>query len=129
MAEGLCYLCSPYSHSDPAVREQRFEAACRATAELIRQGRSVFAPIPYTHNLCRYGLPLDWQFWQRHDLAFLAMCSEVIVLKLPGWKMSIGVQAEIAAARALGKPVTFLEPVGFSKETARGSEHGEEGGG
>jgi len=93
------------------VREQRFEAACRATAELIRQGRSVFAPIPYTHNLCRYDLPLDWQFWQRHDLAFLAMCSEVVVLKLDGWASSVGVQAEIAAARALGKPITFLELV------------------
>jgi len=54
---------------------------------------------------------LDWQFWQRHDLAFLAFCDEMVVLKLPGWEESIGVRAEIAAARTLGKPVTFLEPI------------------
>jgi hypothetical protein len=30
------------------------------------------------------------------------------VLKLDGWQQSHEVQAEIAAARALGKPVTFL---------------------
>ena len=107
----MIYLCSPYTASDPAVRQARFEAACRATAELIRQGRRVFSPIAYSHGLCRYGLLADWQFWQRIDLDFLAMCSEVIVLKLCGWETSVGVQAEIAAARALGKPVTFLEPV------------------
>ena len=125
MAEGLCYLCSPYSHSDPAVREQRYEAACRATAELICQGRSVFAPIPYTHNLCRYDLPLDWQFWQKHDLRFLEMCSEVIVLKLPEWEKSVGVQAEIAAARALGKPVTFLSVNHQTAENPSSNDRGE----
>ena len=125
MAEGLCYLCSPYSHSDPAVREQRFEAACRATAELIRQGKSIFAPIPYSHVLCSYGLPLDWQFWQRIDLAFLAICDEVIVLKLRGWQRSVGVQAEIAAARALGKPVTFLSVNHQTAENPSSNDRGE----
>ena len=57
------------------------------------------------------------------------MCEEVVVLKLEGWQRSVGVNAEIAAARAMGKPITFLEPVGFSKETARESTHEEEGGG
>ena len=102
------YLASPYSHPDPAVREFRFEAACRAAAELMRSGKSVFSPIVSSHPLCRYGLPLDWQFWQRHDLTFLTLCNELIVLKLDGWEQSVGVQAEIAAARALGKPVSFL---------------------
>ena len=111
-----CYLCSPFSHPDPVVREQRFEAACRATAELMRSGKSVFSPIVSSHPLCRYGLPLDWQFWQRHDLAFLAMCDEVVVLKLDGWAQSVGVQAEIAAARTLGKPVTFLNVVDAADE-------------
>jgi hypothetical protein len=109
MQNPLIYLCSPYTHSAPEVREQRFEAACRATAELMRSGKSVFSPIVSSHPLCRYGLRLDWGFWQRFDLAFLAMCDEVIVLKLSGWQESVGVQAEIAAARTLGKPVTFLE--------------------
>ena len=109
----LIYICCPYTSSDPAVCEARFEAACRAAAELIRQGRSVFSPISHSHAICRYGLPLNWQFWQRIDLEFLEMCSEVVVLKLPSWEKSGGVQAEIAAARAMGKPVTFLEMTGL----------------
>ena len=104
----MIYLASPYTYDDPAVRQQRFEAACRAAAELILQGKTVFSPIAHSHAICRYGLPSDWQFWQRHDLALLALCEEVVVLKLDGWHQSVGVQAEIAAACALGKPVKFM---------------------
>ena len=113
----MIYVAAPYSHEDPAVREARFDAACRLTAELIRQGKPSFSPTAYSHPLCRYGLPLSWEFWQKHDLRFLEMCSELVVLKLPGWHRSIGVQAEIAAARAMGKPITFLEPAGLCEMT------------
>ena len=111
MANTLLYIASPYSHEDPAVRQARFEAACRMTAELIRQGKPAYSPVVHSHPLCHYGLPLCWDFWQRHDLRFLEMCSEVVVLKLPQWEKSVGVNAEIAAARAMGKPVTFMEPM------------------
>ena len=106
----MIYLISTYTHPDPSVREARFEAACRATAALIRQGKTVLSPIVHSHPLCRFGLPGDWGFWQGVDLQYLAVCSEVVVLKLDGWQQSQGVQAEIAMARALGKPVSFIEP-------------------
>jgi len=108
MPSALIYLCSPYTHPDGAVRQARFEAACRAVAALIRQGKAVISPIAHNHAICRYGLPRDWRVWQRHDLALLALCVEVVVLKLDGWQQSVGVRAEIAAARTLGKPVEFL---------------------
>jgi hypothetical protein len=104
----MIYLCSPFSHPDAGVRERRYEAACRAAAALIRQGTTVFSPIAHSYGICAYGLPGDWQFWQPHDLRFLAACDELVVLKLEGWEKSVGIQAEIAAARVLGKPVTFL---------------------
>ena len=105
----MIYLASPYMHSDPAVRQERFEVACRAAAELIRQGKTVFSPIAHSHAICQLGLPLDWAFWERHDMEFLQRCDEIVVLKLDGWKESVGVQAEIGAARRLEKPVTFLD--------------------
>ena len=125
----MLYIVGPYSDDDPAVRQARFDAVCRLTAELIRRGKPAFSPTAYSHPLCRYGLPLSWEFWRKHDLRFLEMCSEVVVLKLPGWEKSVGVNAEIAAARALDKPITFLEPAGFSEERVRETERGEEGGG
>jgi hypothetical protein len=112
MPTPLYYLASPYSHADPAVRRQRYDATCRAAAELMGQGKTVFAPIAYSHPLCDYGLPLDWRYWQRHDRRFLAMCDEVVVLMLDGWRESVGVAAEIAIAQELGKPVTYLAESG-----------------
>jgi hypothetical protein len=105
----MIYLASPYTDCDSAVRQQRFEAVCRATAALIRQGEVVYSPIVHGHPLCQYGLPGDWAFWQEYDLAFLEKCDRIVVLTLDGWKKSVGVQAEIEAARRLGKSVTYLD--------------------
>ena len=115
----MIYLASPFTHVDPAIRQQRFEAACRAAAALICRGQTVFSPIAHSHAICRYGVPLDWQFWQRHDRRYLDVCDEVVVLMLDGWRESIGVQAEITIARELGKPVTFLAVVGQTVEDPR----------
>ena len=112
----MIYLATPYSHSDPVVRRQRFDAACRAAAVLIQQGKVVFSPVSHGHAICVYGIPSDWTFWQRLDRRFLDMCDEVIVLMLDGWRESVGVQAEIAIARQLGKPITYLRLNGQAEE-------------
>jgi len=112
----MIYLASPFTHSDPAVRQQRFEAACRAAAALISRGKTVFSPISHSYGICRYGVPLDWRFWERHDRCHLQSCDEVVVLMLDGWSESVGVQAEIAIAHELGKPVTFLSVNGQAGE-------------
>ncbi|GAB6188150.1 DUF1937 family protein [Thermopirellula anaerolimosa] len=104
----MIYLASPYSHPDAAVRQERFEAACRAAAELIRQGHVVLSPIAHSHSIAQHGLPGDWDFWEQQDRRLLAACDELWVLKLDGWEQSRGVQAEIGIARAAGKPVRFL---------------------
>jgi len=104
----MIYLASPYSHPDAAVRQQRFESACRAAAELIRRGHVVFSPIAHSHGIAQHGLPVDWDFWEAQDRRLLAACDELWVLTLDGWRESRGVQAEIAIARAAGKPVRFV---------------------
>jgi len=106
----MIYLASPYSHPDLAVRQQRFDAACRAAAALLLAGHAVYSPIVYGHPLVQHGLPVDWSFWQRWGRELLTRCDEVIVLQLDGWIDSVGVQAEIALARTLGKPLQFVEP-------------------
>jgi len=110
MRTPIIYLASPYTHADPAVRQARFDAACRAAAALIRQGMTIFSPIAHTHAITQCGLPVDWQFWEPHDRRFLELCDELIVLMLDGWKESIGVRAEIDIALASGKSVSLLDP-------------------
>ncbi|HUP81987.1 MAG TPA: DUF1937 family protein [Pirellula sp.] len=104
----MIYLASPYTHVDAAVRESRFDAACLATSTLMRAGLSVYAPIVHSHPLVRYGLPIEWQFWQAHDCEHLRRCDNVIVLTLDEWKESRGVQAEIELAIDLDLPIRYL---------------------
>jgi hypothetical protein len=104
----MIYIASPYSHPDPLVREARFDAACRATADLFLAGRAVFSPIVHGHPLVRFGLPTDWAFWQRFDTEHIRRCDEVLVLRIDGWDGSVGVRAEIEFATALGKRVENL---------------------
>jgi nucleoside 2-deoxyribosyltransferase len=105
----MIYLASPYWHSDPAVRNQRFRAACRTTAALLRDGRTVFSPVVFGHALVAHGLPGGWSFWQRLDREHLANCQKVLVLRLDGWRESEGVRAEVDAAAALGKPIRYID--------------------
>ena len=106
----MIYLASPYTHVDATVRESRFDAACLATTTLMRAGLSVYAPIVQCHPLVRYGLPIEWEFWQAHDCEHLRRCDEVMVLTLDGWKASRGVQAEIVLAIQLDLPIRYLSP-------------------
>lgn len=99
------YLASPYSHPDPAIREQRYEQACEAAAALMRQGWTVFSPIAHSHNLVKYGLPSDWSFWKRMDSEFIQHCKMLVILALPGWDESEGVQCETKLAQELNIPI------------------------
>lgn len=107
----MIYLCSPYSHDDPEVRRQRFEAVRRYAADLIQAGQLVFCPIAYSHQFAaefRDVCP-RWDYWKKFDLRMISICSLVAVLKLPGWEASVGVSAEVEFARSLGIPVVYLE--------------------
>jgi nucleoside 2-deoxyribosyltransferase len=108
----MIYLASPYSHPDPAVREERYRAACRAAAALLLAGQPVFSPIAHSHWIAEHGLPYAWSFWEPLDRWFLERCDEVVVLTLDGWNESVGVQAEIRIAAECGKPVRYVGPDG-----------------
>lgn len=105
--EEMIYLASPYFDPDPTVRQNRFDMACRAAAHLMRLGLNVFSPIAHSHSIARYGLPVDWVFWERLDREYLTFCERMIVLKIPGWKESRGVTKEIEIMTESGKPILY----------------------
>lgn len=107
----LVYLACPYSSPFPVILEERFHASNRAAAKLMAQGEMIFAPISHTHSIAADGeLPKGWKFWDRYDRAILSCCHKVIVLCLPGWRDSVGVQAEIGIANEMGIPVEYIDP-------------------
>ena len=109
----MIYLAAPYFYPDPDVRQWRFEAVCKVTAEMLRSGLIVFSPVVHSHPLTLYGLPSDWQFWQSYDRTYLQACSALAVLTLDGWRESEGVANEIKTANELGIPFWTIEPQRF----------------
>lgn len=109
---GFIYLASPYSHPDPKVREQRFEAACKAAAELMLAGAIVFCPIAHSHPIS-LRIPEHKQphgFWMAQDLPLLARATGLAVLQIDGWLDSRGVQEEIDFAIKHQIPVKYIRP-------------------
>jgi len=108
---GIVYLASPYTHPEPKVRQQRFEAVCRAAARLMCDGVYLFSPVAHTHPMVVMGsLPHHFEYWREFDLRFLMMCSSIAVLKLPDWSMSKGIMHELRIAAERQMPVWYLEP-------------------
>lgn len=111
----MIHLASPYSHPSALVRRERFEAACRAAAALLRAGIPVFSPIAHSHPIAQHGLPGSWDFWRAVDCEYLRRCDALVLLRLPGWERSVGVHAEVAAARQWGMPIIELDPAALDR--------------
>lgn len=112
----MIYLASPYSHPDTLVRQARFEAVCRQVAILIEAGIMVFSPIAHTHPIVLYGLPKGWDFWEKYDREFIAMCSQLWILTIDGWRDSVGIDGEVNIASEMRKPILFIK---YCETTAR----------
>ena len=109
MPKEMIYLACPYSHPDSRVRHARFVLANAMAAELMRCGLHVFSPISHSHPIADYGLPGGWDYWAEYDRWFLERCDRMYVLKAPGWKKSVGLQAEVETFTGMGKPIHYLE--------------------
>jgi hypothetical protein len=108
------YLALPYS-DESADKEMimnfRAEISNIICAELMNQGRLVYAPISACHHIAqKYGLPRDWKFWRRLDEAFVKVCGRIIVITLKGWETSTGVQAELKLAKKHGLEIEYIDP-------------------
>ena len=113
----LTYLATPYSDPDADVREGRYRAACAIAAVMTARGDLVYSPVAHGHGIALSGsLPVSWDFWQRLDRRMLAACDSLTVACVHGWEESHGVQAEIAAAKALGLPIRYVDPCGNPME-------------
>lgn len=108
MKRQFIYLASPYSHPDPIVREARFDAVCKKTAEYLMAGKPCFSPIAHSHPLVKHlpeALCMDFEFWMKEDLAILKDAAELHILMLDGWQSSRGVARETEYADSVGIPV------------------------
>lgn len=79
------------------------QAAFEAATKMLRDlGHTVFSPAEHAAEM-----GLDVNGGLAADITWICLEADVIVL-LPGWQMSLGVQAEFAVARAVSVPVVEL---------------------
>jgi hypothetical protein len=109
----LIYLASPYSHKNRSMEYKRFYEITFIAAQLIsKYGHAMFLPITQSHVLKDIEPHLfgtSFEFWKDIDLSAIDHSDEVWVVKLDGWKESIGVCAEIAHAKASKIPVKYVD--------------------
>jgi hypothetical protein len=108
---GYSYLCSPYSHPDPAVRAERYVAVLKETAYLLKMGLHIYSPIVHCHELAKVAnMPTDAEFWKAYNFCMIRSAEYVKVLMLDGWEASVGIKGEVEEARRLHIPVMYVEP-------------------
>jgi hypothetical protein len=110
---GYYYLASPYSHPLAVERESRWIEAIRAQAWLFRQKINSYSPIVHWHPVAtRYNLPTDAGTFKSANDVMILKSQGLLVLMIPGWEKSIGVQDEINVAGVHGLPVHRIKPDG-----------------
>lgn len=108
------YLAIPYSDPDEKVMDYRAEISDIVCADLMNQGRVIFAPISSCHHIAKkYTLPRDWAFWKNIDEQFVRASKTLLVVALEGWENSTGVTAERKIAEDAGIPVELIDPTPY----------------
>lgn len=103
----LVYVASPYSDSDRAVMQARYEVVRDVTFRIICEQKVVipYSPVAYTHQFEEIG-GMDWYEW---DFKFLKRCDAMLVVQMEGWLASVGVQKEIGYCRKHSIPIFYTK--------------------
>jgi hypothetical protein len=110
------YLALPYMHENPFIMDFRAAVSDIIAADLMKQGRIIFAPISMCHQLAvKYNLPKDWAYWSTFDKEFIKVSGKLLVITLKGWKDSVGAAAEMGLANKYNIPIEYIDPEPYIK--------------
>ena len=92
--------------------ERAFEEAARQAAVLFREGYKLYAPIPHSHPIAKFGKidPLDHSIWLPSNEWIIDLCGGMILCKMEKWEISVGLDYEVKRFRAASKPVVYMTP-------------------
>jgi len=94
--------------------QQRYEAVCKFCYLATKNNYQVLSPIVHWHPIAvKYGLPRDADFWRRWNSRVLRASTTLWALTIEGYKESIGLNREIAIAKALSIYWCYMNPNTF----------------
>lgn len=92
------YLAAPYTGTPEQIK-YRMRKVNEAACNLMKMGKLVLSPLSHGESISKAGnLPTDWNYWKKMCEWQMSTCTTLLVLKLDGWRTSVGVQAEIEYA-------------------------------
>lgn len=108
--DGFWYMATPYSLYNEGL-DQAYRDACVAAGEMIACGVNLFSPIAHSHPISVFGdlTQTDHTLWMRVDYPMMRAAMGLIIVEMPGWKDSIGVQEEIGFFEKQEKPVKSVK--------------------
>ncbi|WP_339347331.1 DUF1937 family protein [uncultured Sphingomonas sp.] len=108
----MIYLSVPYSSPDSNIRADRVARVRREMARMMAQGHLTVCPVAMNHEaieqLADAGDP-GGSYWRQLEAGLAAVCDELVVVAVEGWRESRGVQREIALFKDQAKPVRLLQ--------------------
>ena len=101
---------------------QRFQEVAAFAGELFKRNIFCFVPIAQSHPINTYSThgKTSWAEWRDFDLEMLRRCDELWVHCQDGWDESIGVKAEIRAAKHMKKPIFYLQGINHLEQLLNG---------
>ena len=103
----MYYVASPYTDPSFNVRQARYIRVAEYVVVASKFfGDFVYSPIMYWHYPAYFlNMPQDSDAWELQNLRELQYAKCLLVLEIPGWEESKGVQREIVHARNRNIPV------------------------
>lgn len=119
------YLGLPYTDDNPLMEDWRADISDRVAADLfMREGRIIFAPISAWHHIARkHDLPGTFEYWLELDEEFIKISKKLLIIMLPGWKESNGVNGELRLARKYNVPIEYIDPEPYIKRMEKESSN------
>ena len=91
----LIYLATPYYNEGPLVMQDRFERVTKVAALLTEKGYNVYSPITHNHPVAQLMESVgNYRTWIPRDFQMIQHCKKMLILTLPGWEESKGLEME-----------------------------------
>lgn len=111
LSSGYWFMSTPYS-AFPGGYDAAFETASIIAAKLLIKGVHAFCPITHTHPISKLGHidPLRYEIFMPLVEQFMHNAHGQLIVQMPGWDRSTGIQMEIEWFTNAGRPKVALDP-------------------
>ncbi len=117
----IVYIATPSAGSNSDLSKGRSFLANLTAAHIVKTRNDVvYAPVAMATPIVKMAAAADEKKYEKKvDEAYMASCSSIVVLKVPGWEKNSGVAREIKHFEDTGRPVEYMEPADLIASLSR----------